>query len=103
MAGVTYTRADAELIARRLYKAGLGRDGDAAGLSGIFYGLDVVHEFQVVTSGGQAELGRALAKSLANKPAVLMRGHGAVIVAMLLLYRTYRRLRPPVSTRRARA
>ena len=30
------------------------------GLSGIFYGLDVVQEFQVVTSGGQAELGRAL-------------------------------------------
>src|SRR5207249_11671285 len=39
---------------------GLSANDDAAGLSGIFYGLDVVHEFQVVTSGGQAELGRAL-------------------------------------------
>ena len=39
---------------------GLSANDDAAGLSGIFYGLDTVHEFQVVTSGGQAELGRAL-------------------------------------------
>jgi Carboxypeptidase regulatory-like domain/TonB dependent receptor-like, beta-barrel len=39
---------------------GLSANDDAAGLSGIFYGLDVVREFQVVTGGGQAELGRAL-------------------------------------------
>jgi hypothetical protein len=39
---------------------GLSANDDAAGLSGIFYGLDVINEFQVVTSGGQAELGRAL-------------------------------------------
>jgi hypothetical protein len=39
---------------------GLSANDDAAGLSGIFYGLDVVHEFQVVTSGGQAEFGRAM-------------------------------------------
>jgi len=39
---------------------GLSANDDAAGLSGIFYGLDVVHEFQVVTSGGHAEFGRAL-------------------------------------------
>jgi hypothetical protein len=39
---------------------GLSANDDAAGLSGIFYGLEVVQEFQVVTSGGQAELGRAL-------------------------------------------
>jgi hypothetical protein len=39
---------------------GLSANDDAAGLSGIFYGLGVVHEFQVVTSGGQAEFGRAL-------------------------------------------
>jgi hypothetical protein len=38
----------------------LSANDDAAGLSGIFYGLDVVDEFQVVTSGGQAEFGRAL-------------------------------------------
>ncbi len=39
---------------------GLSANDDAAGLSGIFYGLDVVQELEVVTSGGQAELGRAL-------------------------------------------
>ena len=39
---------------------GLSANDDAAGLSGIFFGLDVVGQLQVVTSGGQAELGRAL-------------------------------------------
>jgi hypothetical protein len=39
---------------------GLSANDDAAGLSGISYGLDAVQEMQVVTSGGQAELGRAL-------------------------------------------
>ncbi|HWB86103.1 MAG TPA: carboxypeptidase regulatory-like domain-containing protein [Bryobacteraceae bacterium] len=39
---------------------GLSANDDASGLSGAFYSLDVVHEFQLVTSGGQAELGRAL-------------------------------------------
>jgi len=39
---------------------GLSANDDAAGLSGIFYGLDVVQELQVVTSGGQAEFGRAM-------------------------------------------
>ena len=39
---------------------GLSNNDDAAGLTGTFYGLDVVNEFQVVTSGGQAEFGRAL-------------------------------------------
>lgn len=39
---------------------GLSANDDAAGLSGIFYGLDTVQELQVVTSGGQAEFGRAL-------------------------------------------
>jgi hypothetical protein len=39
---------------------GLSANDDAAGLTGVFYGLDVVQEFQVVTSGGQAEFGRAL-------------------------------------------
>jgi len=39
---------------------GLSANDDAAGLSGVVYGLDTVQEFQVVTSGGQAELGRAL-------------------------------------------
>ena len=35
---------------------GLSANDDAAGLSGVFYGLDTVQEFQVVTSGGQAEM-----------------------------------------------
>jgi hypothetical protein len=39
---------------------GLSNNDDAAGLTGAFYGLDVVDELQVVTSGGQAEFGRAL-------------------------------------------
>jgi len=34
---------------------------------------------------GTSELGRALAKVLANKPAVLMRGHGAVIVGKTIM------------------
>ncbi len=39
---------------------GLSANDDAAGLSGVFYGLDTVQEVQVVTSGAQSELGRAL-------------------------------------------
>jgi hypothetical protein len=39
---------------------GLSANDDAAGLSGIVYGVDAIEQFQVITSGGQAELGRAL-------------------------------------------
>ncbi len=39
---------------------GLSANDDAAGLSGLPIGVDAVEQFQVVTSGGQAELGRAL-------------------------------------------
>jgi hypothetical protein len=39
---------------------GLSANDDAAGLVGMPYGVDAVDQFQVVTSGGQAELGRAL-------------------------------------------
>jgi len=39
---------------------GLSANDDAAGLSGMPYTVDSVDQFQVVTSGGQAELGRAL-------------------------------------------
>ena len=39
---------------------GVSGNDDAAGLVATFYGLDVVREFQVVVSGGQAEFGRAL-------------------------------------------
>lgn len=39
---------------------GLSGNDDAAGVAGNVFSLDVVREFQVVTSGGQAEFGRAL-------------------------------------------
>ena len=39
---------------------GLSANDDAAGLSGIPFGVDAIEQFQVVTGGGQAELGRAL-------------------------------------------
>ena len=39
---------------------GLSANDDAAGLAGNSYGLEVIREFQVVTSGGQAEFGRAM-------------------------------------------
>jgi outer membrane receptor protein involved in Fe transport len=39
---------------------GLSANDDAAALSGITYGVDAIEQFQVVTSGAQAELGRAL-------------------------------------------
>src|SRR4029078_10796182 len=39
---------------------GLSANDDAAGLSSMPYGVDAVDQFQVVTWGGQAELGRAL-------------------------------------------
>jgi hypothetical protein len=39
---------------------GVSANDDAAGVAGTFIGLDTVQELQVVTSGGQAELGRAL-------------------------------------------
>ena len=39
---------------------GLSANDDAAGLSGIPYTVDSIDQFQVITSGGQAEFGRAL-------------------------------------------
>ena len=39
---------------------GLSANDDAAALSGIPYSMDAIDQFQVITSGGQAELGRAL-------------------------------------------
>ncbi|MEO6964478.1 MAG: carboxypeptidase regulatory-like domain-containing protein [Acidobacteriaceae bacterium] len=39
---------------------GLSANDDAAGVAGSVLSMDVVSEFQVVTSGGQAEFGRAL-------------------------------------------
>lgn len=39
---------------------GVSDNDDAAGVAGNAFSMDVVQEFQVVTSGGQAEFGRAL-------------------------------------------
>jgi len=39
---------------------GLSANDDAAGLAGTFYSLGAIQEMQAVTSGGQAEFGRAL-------------------------------------------
>jgi hypothetical protein len=39
---------------------GMSANDDAAGLGGMTYGVDAVEQFQVVTSGAQAEFGRAL-------------------------------------------
>jgi hypothetical protein len=39
---------------------GLSANDDAAALTGMPYSVDAIDQFQVVTSGGQAELGRAL-------------------------------------------
>jgi hypothetical protein len=39
---------------------GVSDNDDAAGVAGNAFSMDVVREFQVVTSGGQAEFGRAL-------------------------------------------
>jgi hypothetical protein len=39
---------------------GLSANDDSAGLSGMPYGMDALEQLQVVTSGGQAELGRAI-------------------------------------------
>ena len=88
---------------------GLSANDDAAGLSGGFYGVDVVNEFQVVTSGGQAEFGRALggylniaplpsgivSKSPAGRPGSLT----ATVQAAPPSFVPLERMSPPASTR----
>src|SRR2546430_592463 len=43
---------------------GLSANDDAADLAGSYYGEEVIREFQVVTSGGVAEFGRASAGTI---------------------------------------
>ncbi len=43
---------------------GLSANDDAADLAGTYYGEEVIREFQVVTSGGSAEFGRASAGTI---------------------------------------
>jgi len=60
VAGVTLSVSSQRNLSNNFLVDGLSANDDAAGLSGMVYGLDAVDQFQVVTSGGQAELGRAL-------------------------------------------
>ncbi len=58
--GVTLSVGSQRNFSNNFVVDGLSANDDAAGLSGITYGVDAVEQLQVVTSGGQAELGRAL-------------------------------------------
>ena len=55
----TLDRQPAQSV-EQLHRGRLSANDDAAGLSGIPFGVDAIEQFQVVTGGGQAELGRAL-------------------------------------------
>ena len=58
--GVSLSVGSQRNLSNNFIVDGLSANDDAAGLSGITYGVDAIEQFQVVTSGGQAELGRAL-------------------------------------------
>ena len=58
--GVSLSVGSQRNLSNNFIVDGLSANDDAAALSGITYGVDAIEQFQVVTSGGQAELGRAL-------------------------------------------
>jgi hypothetical protein len=58
--GVTLSVASQRNLSNNFIVDGLSANDDAAGLSGIAYGVDAIEQFQMVTSGAQAQLGRAL-------------------------------------------
>lgn len=58
--GVTLSVGSQRNLSNNFVVDGLSANDDAAGLSGITYGIDAIEEFQVITSGAQAEFGRAL-------------------------------------------
>ena len=58
--GISLSVAGQRNLSNNVIVDGLSANDDAAALSGITYSVDAVEQFQVVTSGGQAELGRAL-------------------------------------------
>jgi hypothetical protein len=58
--GISLSMSSQRNLSNNFIVDGLSANDDAAGLSGITYGVDALEQFQVVTSGGQAELGRAL-------------------------------------------
>ncbi len=58
--GVSLSIGSQRNLSNNFVVDGLSANDDAAGLSGITYGVDAIEQFQVITSGAQAELGRAL-------------------------------------------
>jgi hypothetical protein len=58
--GVSLSVASQRNLSNNFIVDGLSANDDAAALSGITYTADAVEQFQVITSGGQAELGRAI-------------------------------------------
>ena len=58
--GITLSVGSQRNLSNNFVVDGLSANDDAAGLSGITYGVDAIEQVQVVTSGAQAELGRAL-------------------------------------------
>lgn len=60
VAGVSISVGSQRNLSNSFVVDGLSANDDAAGLSGMTYGVDAIEQFQVITSGAQAELGRAL-------------------------------------------
>jgi hypothetical protein len=58
--GLTLSVGSQRNLSNNFVVDGLSANDDAAGLSGITYGVDAIEQFQVITSGAQAEFGRAL-------------------------------------------
>jgi hypothetical protein len=58
--GITLSVGSQRNLSNNFVVDGLSANDDAAGLSGITYAVDAIEQFQVITSGAQAELGRAL-------------------------------------------
>lgn len=58
--GITLSVAGQRNLSNNVVVDGLSANDDAAGVSGITVAVDAVEQVQVVTSGAQAELGRAL-------------------------------------------
>ena len=57
--GVSLSIASHRNLSNNFIVDGLSAHDDAAALSGITYSIDAIEQLQVLTSGGQAALGRA--------------------------------------------
>ena len=62
--GTGITVAGQRNIGNSFIVDGLSANDDAADLAGTYYGQEVIREFQVITSGGAAEFGRASAGTI---------------------------------------